>query len=66
MMEAEKSHDLPSENWRVKRSSSSFPPKLSPKAIEVEKPWTKPEYSDLISLILRARRNTDALVQTVS
>lgn len=48
MMEAEKSHDLPSANWRVKRSSSSFPPKLSPKAREAEKPWytswTKPEY----------------------
>lgn len=48
MMEAEKSHDLPSANWRIRRPSSSFPPKLSPKPREAEKPWytswTKPEY----------------------
>lgn len=38
MMEVEKSHFLPSANWRIKRPSSSFLPKLSSKAREAEKP----------------------------
>lgn len=62
MMEAGKSHDLPSANWRIRRPSSSFPPKLSTKAREAEKPcytfWSKPEY-------LRPG-NIDTLVQTES
>lgn len=70
MMEAEKSHDLPSANWRIKRLSNTFPPKPSPKAREAEKSWysswTILKTSDLRALILRGRRNVGALVQTES
>lgn len=70
MMEAEKSHDLLSVNWRIKRASSTFPSKASPKAREAELPMVyilnKSESLRPESIDTGGRRNTDVLVQTQS